>query len=168
MQLVCQLRHRQRHLGDFVRGLRLISSGCSSAGTRLNIDSPPKWRRRAISDMLTRRMRTFSASPIIILKQFVLLIWICPACQAAKHLAAAGTSATYSPTFGRQAACQKGGSSSTTVQPPNVSCAGGGIRSQPYCRPYLANLRALRNFCHPLISPLAIPLSTISRISRVS
>ena len=24
MQLVCQLRHRQRHLGDFVRGLRLI------------------------------------------------------------------------------------------------------------------------------------------------
>lgn len=79
-----------------------------------------------------------------------------------------GDSATYSPTFGRQAACQKGGSSSTTVQPPNVSCAGGGIRSQPYCRPYLANLRALRNFCQPLISPLAIPLSTISRISRVS
>lgn len=53
-----------------------------------------------MSDMLTRRMRTFSASPIIMLKRFVLLIWICLACQAAKHLAAAGTSATYSLTFG--------------------------------------------------------------------
>ncbi len=43
-----------------------------------------------MSDMLTRRMLTFSAFPFIILKRFVLLIWISPACQAAKHLAAAG------------------------------------------------------------------------------
>lgn len=43
-----------------------------------------------MSDMLTRRMLTFSAFPFIILKRFVLLIWICPTCQAAKHLAETG------------------------------------------------------------------------------
>lgn len=42
-----------------------------------------------MSDMLTRRMRTFSASPFL-LKRFVLLNGICPACQAAKHVVAAG------------------------------------------------------------------------------
>lgn len=42
-----------------------------------------------MSDMLTRRMlNLFCVSSL--LKQFVLLIWICPACQAAKRLAAAG------------------------------------------------------------------------------